>query len=66
MDADTADGQAVLSQLQTELAPGCFALTDFNGNLKPFDHEELAMQDDDALLEYLDQGRFFPAALVQH
>lgn len=57
MDADTADGQAVLSQLQTELAPGCFALTDFNGNLKPFDHEELAMQDDDALLEYLDQGR---------
>lgn len=57
MDADTADGQAILSQLQTELAPGCFALTDFNGNLKPFDHEELAMQDDDALLEYLDQGR---------
>ena len=32
-------------------------MTDFNGNLKPFDHEELAMQDDDALLEYLDQGR---------
>lgn len=57
MDADTADGQAVLSQLQTELASGCFALTDFNGELKLFDHEELAMQDDDALLEYLDQGQ---------
>lgn len=49
MDADTADGTKILSQLQNELSPGCFALTDFNGELKSFDHEELAMQDDDAL-----------------
>lgn len=60
MDADTADGKTILKQLQKELSPGCFALTDFDGNLlslDKLDYEELAMQDDDALLEYLDQGR---------
>ena len=60
MDTDTADGKTILKQLQKELSPGCFALTDFDGNLLSLDklnYEELAMQDDDALLEYLDQGR---------
>ncbi|MFC6289776.1 elongation factor G [Levilactobacillus angrenensis] len=54
MDAVTADRDRVLSQLQTTFSPGCIA---FEGtNLSAEATENVAMQDDDVLADYLETG----------
>lgn len=59
MDADTADRERVLSQLQEVFSPGCIAFNDAttaDGVLPAGADEDIAMQDDAVLESFLDSG----------
>lgn len=54
MDAVGADKERVLAQLKDGLSAGC---VDFNESLSDESYEEIAMQDDDVLEQFLDSGK---------
>jgi len=59
MDADTADRERVLAQLQQIFSAGCIAFNDANtadGAIPAASYEDLAMQDDAVLEGFLDTG----------
>lgn len=62
IDADGVDKAAVLKQLQAQLSPGCVA---FNGQDVEESYEEIAMQDDDVLEKFLDDGTIADETIQQ-
>ncbi|WP_125545585.1 elongation factor G [Levilactobacillus lindianensis] len=57
MDAVTADRDRVLDQLQTTFSPGCLAFDQGTAATLPEDaYEDVAMQDDAVLEQFLDTG----------
>lgn len=62
IDADSVDQAAVLKQLQTQLSPGCVA---FNGQDIEESYEEIAMQDDNVLEKFLDDGSITDETIQQ-
>ncbi|MGY5339633.1 GTP-binding protein [Levilactobacillus spicheri] len=64
MDAVTADRDQILSQLQTSLSAGCVPFdTQADGGLTADAVENVAMQDDQVLEAYLDQGTLSAATI---
>lgn len=59
MDADTANREQVLAQLQQVFSPGCLAFNDAetaDGDIPAAVYEDLAMQDDAVLEDFLESG----------
>ena len=59
MDADTADRDRVLAQLQQVFSAGCIAFNDSgttDGTIPADAYEDIAMQNDDSLEAFLDTG----------
>ena len=68
MDADTADRERVLAQLQQVFSPGCIAFNDettADGAIPAASYEDLAMQDDAVLADFLDSGTVADATVRQ-
>lgn len=62
IDADGVDQAAVLKQLQSQLSPGCVR---FNSQAIEESYEEIAMQDDDVLEKFLDDGSIADETIQQ-
>jgi len=62
IDADGVDQAVVLKQLQAQLSPGCVR---FNSQDIEESYEEVAMQDDDVLEKFLDDGSIADETIQQ-